>query len=103
MRLNPDFPDWYLWYLADAYYALRQYDEAVDALEGMTNPAIGARLLAASYAQLGNVDNARMHAEQVLRDQPDFSVEEWTKKLPEIDPAETEHLAEGLRKAGLPG
>lgn len=103
MRLNPYYPDVYLWYLADAYYALRQYDEAVDALEGMTNPAIGARLLAASYAQLGNIDNARMHAEQVLRDQPDFSVEEWTKKQPEINPAETEHLAEGLRKAGLPG
>ncbi len=34
MRFDPDFPDWYLWYLADAYYALRQYDEAVDALEG---------------------------------------------------------------------
>ena len=103
MRLNPNYPDWYLWYLADAYYALRQYDEAVDALEGMTNPAIGARLLAASHAQLGNIDKARMHTEQVLRDQPDFSVEEWTKKLPEINLAEAEHFAEGLRKAGLPG
>ena len=103
MRLNPNYPDWYLWYLADAYYALRQYEGAVDALEGMTNPAIGARLLAASNAQLGNLDKARLHAEQVLRDQPDFSVDEWTMKQPEINPAETEHLAEGLLKAGLPG
>jgi tetratricopeptide (TPR) repeat protein len=103
MRLNPNYPDWYLWYLADAYYALRQYDEAIDALEGMTNPTIGARLLAASHAQLGNVEKAGMHAEQVLRDQPDFSVEEWMEKQPEINPAETEHFAEGLRKAGLPG
>jgi hypothetical protein len=44
-----------------------------------------------------------MHAELVLRDQPDFSVDEWTRKQPEINPAETEHLAEGLLMAGLPG
>ena len=103
MRLNPYYPDRYLWYLADAYYALRQYEEAVDTLEGMTNPAIGARLLAASHAQLGNMEQARMHAERVLRDQPGFSVEDWIKKQPEINPAENEHFAEGLTKAGLPG
>ncbi len=102
IRLNPYHPDWYLWYLADAYYALMQYKDAIDALERMTNPSISSRLLAASYAQLGDLKKAREHAKTVLRLQPDFSIREWVEKQPEMNPAETEHFAEGLTKAGLP-
>lgn len=102
MRLNPYFPDTYLWYLADAYFALRQYDETVETLQRMTNPVIGSRLLAASYAYLDQDDAARAHARIVLKVQPDFSINAWVNKQPEINPAETQHFAEGLRKAGLP-
>lgn len=102
MRLNPYHPDWYLWYLGDAYYALRRYEDAIEALERMTNPVIGCRLFAASHAQLGDVEKASFHAKQVLTMQPDFSVDDWVRKQPEVNPAETQHLAEGLKKAGLP-
>jgi len=102
MRLNPFYPDYYLWYLADAYFALRQYDDTVETLERMTNPSIGSRLLAASYAYLGDTANARNHADAVMRTQPGFSINEWVNKQPEINPAETPHFAEGLRLAGLP-
>jgi adenylate cyclase len=102
MRLNPYFPDTYLWYLADAYFALRQYEDTIETLQRMTNPVIGSRLLAASYAYLGQEDAARTHAAIVLKNQPDFSINEWVNKQPEINPAETLHFAEGLRKAGLP-
>ncbi len=102
MRLNPYYPDSYLWYLADAYYALRRYGEVIESLDRMTNPTIGCRLFAASYAQLGDKANAETYAQQVLMMQPDFSVNDWVCKQPEINPAETEHLAEGLLKAGLP-
>lgn len=64
MRLNPFFPDYYLWYLADAYFALRQYDETIGTLERMTNRAIASRLLAASYAHLGRDEAARIHAQR---------------------------------------
>jgi len=102
MRLNPHYPDFYLWYLADAFYALRRYDEAVQALERMHNPSAGQRLLAASCAQMGNQHRAAEHAAEVLRLQPDFSISRWAQKQPEKDSAELQHLIEGLRKAGLP-
>lgn len=38
----------------------------------------------------------------VLQVQPGFSIGEWVNKQPEINPEETLHFADGLRKAGLP-
>lgn len=102
MRLNPHYPDRYLWCLADACYALRQYEQAISAVESMQNLSPGLRLLAASYAQLGKLDVARFHAQEILRFHPDFTISGWAKKLPETDIRELEHLMEGLRKAGLP-
>jgi TolB-like protein len=102
MRLNPHHPDWYLWYLADALYALREYENVIAAIEQMYNPAPGRRLLAASYGQLGRLEEARVQAAEVLRLQPEFSINAWVAKLPESNPEELEHFKDGLRKAGLP-
>jgi TolB-like protein len=102
MRLNPHYPDWYLWSLADALYALRRYEEVIAAVEQMHNLTAGRRLLAASHAQLGRLEEARLQAAEVLRLQPGFSCRAWADKQPECDPEETEHLRDGLRKAGLP-
>lgn len=102
MRLNPYYPDRYLWYLADARYAVRDFDGVIDAVNSMTNPGFGARLMAATYAHIGNAGEAGAWAQEVLRLQPDFSIADWAHKQPDIDPAETAHLIEGLRKAGLP-
>lgn len=102
IRLNPYHPDWYLWYLADAYFAMKRYHEVISSLERMANPAMGCRLLAASHAYLGNEDKAQFHKEQVLSMDKDFSVNDWVNKQPEMNPEETNHFAEGLLKAGLP-
>ncbi|WP_337659898.1 adenylate/guanylate cyclase domain-containing protein [Anderseniella sp. Alg231-50] len=102
MRLNPYHPDWYLWYLADAYFAMKRYNDVINSLERMANPAMGCRLLAASHAYLGNEEKMLFHKEQVLSMQPDFSVNDWVNKQPEMNPEETDHFAEGLLKAGLP-
>jgi len=102
MRLNPHYPDWYLWYLGDAYYALKQYKEVIKAIELMRNPTAGRRLLAASYAQLGRLQEARWQAERILTADPAFSVGAFVAKLPETDPDRLADFAEGLRKAGLP-
>ncbi len=102
MRLNPHYPDWYLWHLADALYMLRRYDDAIAALQQMHNVAEGRRLLAASYAQLGRLDEARAQAQEVLKLHPNFSVARWVAIQPNRVPAQREHFVEGLRKAGLP-
>ncbi len=102
MCLNPFYPDTYLWYLADAYYELREYQRVIDAVEQMNNPAEGQRLLAAACGQLGLTEKARLAAAAVLERQPDFSAAQWVLRQPEVNPKEWEHFAEGLHKAGLP-
>jgi TolB-like protein/lipopolysaccharide biosynthesis regulator YciM len=101
MHLNPFYPDEYLWILGGAYYTLKQYQDAISVVEQMNNPTEGSRILAASYAQLGQLDLARNYARKTLSAHPDFSLERWSKMLPDKYPAETAHIIEGLRKAGL--
>ena len=55
MKLNPLYPDWYLWYLADAYDALGRSQDVIATVHRMRNPDEGRRLLAANYAHLGPV------------------------------------------------
>lgn len=101
MRLNPFYPDQYLWHLSGAYYNLKQYDEAVRAILKMHNPTEGRRLLAASYAQLGKLDEAREQAAKLMEAHPNFSLEHWSKILPDRHEEDVHHFVEGLRKAGL--
>jgi TolB-like protein/class 3 adenylate cyclase/Flp pilus assembly protein TadD len=101
MQLNPFYPDQYLWHLGGAYFNLRRYEEAIRTVQSMQNPTEGRRLLAASYAQLGQVDEARHHAQKVLEAHPNFSVERWGSVQPDRDEADLAHFLEGLRKAGL--
>ncbi|MDX1400703.1 MAG: hypothetical protein R3245_02175, partial [Kiloniellales bacterium] len=102
MRLNPYYPDWYLWHLADAYFTLHRYEDTIGAVEQMNNPAEGFRLLAASYAHLGQLDDARHYAERVLGRQPNFTISRWAEIQPDQDPEALSHFVEGLRAAGLP-
>ena len=101
MRLNPFYPDQYLWHLGGAYFNLGQYEEAIRTLQRMQNPAEGRRLLAASYAHLGRLNEAKAEATKVLEAHPDFSVEQWAAVQPDKYAEDAAHFAEGLRKAGL--
>jgi adenylate cyclase len=58
-------------------------------------------LLAASYAQLGRMTEAHEEARLLLEAHPNFSLEHWSKILPDRLEDETSHYVEGLRKAGL--
>ena len=102
MRLNPYFPDWYLWYLGDAYYTLGRYEDAIATLQRMQDPTEGRRIQAASYAQLGRLEEARAQAAEVLKAQPDFTIRAWAKKQPDQEDSELDHYLQALRLAGLP-
>jgi len=101
MRLNPFYPDQYLWDLGGTYFNLRRYEEAIETLDRMHNPAEGRRLLAASYAQLGRLEEARQQAALVLEAHPNFSLQQWETIQPDKNPDDTAHFVEGLKKAGL--
>ena len=101
MQLNPFYPDQYLWYLGGAYFNLMRYEEAISVLQKMNNPVEGRRLLAASFGQLGQIEEAKKHAKKVLEAHPDFSLDAWTNIQPDKFQKDTDHFIEGLRKAGF--
>lgn len=101
MRLNPYYPDAYLWYLGDAYFQLGEYEKTIETLQKMRDGSEGHRLMAASYAYLGNTREAERHAHALLEVHPNFSTAQWRKVPPHKYPEDTELLIEGLRKAGL--
>jgi hypothetical protein len=72
MRLNPFYPDEYLWHLGGAYYNLKRYEDAIQAVSGMQNPTEGHRILAASYAQLGRMERGPRACRESARGPPRF-------------------------------
>lgn len=102
MRLNPYYPDWYLWYLADAYFTMARHEDVIATVQRMLNPDEGRRMLAASYAHLGMMEQARAQACQVMRLHPGFTIGRWRDRPPYRDQAILDHFIDGMRKAGLP-
>jgi TolB-like protein/tetratricopeptide (TPR) repeat protein len=101
MRLNPLYPDWYLWNMGEAYFNLQRYEEAIQSFKRMHDQSEAHRLLASSYGLLGQVSEARHHASQVLAVHPEFSLEHWRTVPPYKTTAQLERLVEGLQIAGL--
>ncbi len=101
IRLNPCHPDWYLWHLGDAQFNLGRYEEAIHTLTRMRDPTEAHRLLAATHALLGNLDEARRHAAEVRRAHPGFTLADWRQVPPDVDTSTLERYFEGLRLAGL--
>ncbi|OAP36735.1 adenylate cyclase [Sinorhizobium glycinis] len=102
VRLNPSRPDWYLWNIAASKYLSGNYLEALSLLERMADLGSAYRLLAATYAQLGRLEDARRAASELLKLNPEFSIERYSSRAPYRDKALLARYVEGLRLAGLP-
>jgi adenylate cyclase len=102
MRLNPYFPDWYLWCLADAYDTMGRPEDVIATVKRMHDASEGQRLLAANYAHLGMMKEAEDAVREVMRLHPQFTISAWRERVPHRDKAPLERYVEGLRKAGLP-
>ncbi|PBB99270.1 adenylate/guanylate cyclase domain-containing protein [Mesorhizobium sp. WSM3862] len=103
--LNPYFPDVLLHFQALASFQLGRYEEAVDLLlQRLARNAVtdvSRALLAASYGHLGRFAEARGAWQEVLRVNPDYSLDYRRKVLPYKNPADFELIVDGLRKAGI--
>ena len=103
MRLNPYHPERFWSHLGRAQYTARHYAEAIASFSRLSAPDHAQHaFLAASSAQLGNAVAATAHAGEVLRRKPDFTVDQHLKTLHYRQASDTEHVREGLLKAGLP-
>jgi adenylate cyclase len=92
-------------YLGLGYLILRDYPEAVTALREVVSQSANHRpgrcWLAAAYAHLGDIEEARIQAAHVLRLEPDFVTTGYRKLAAFWRPADVEHVIAGLRAAGL--
>ena len=107
MRHDPFYSPWALSTLGLARYMLREYAEALPPLRECTSRApdmsLGHVALAATLAQLGQLDEARAAATEVLRIDPKYTIDGAQRRLARFKrPEDAEHLFDGLRKAGLP-
>jgi adenylate cyclase len=89
-----------------ANYLLKRYGDAVywwrESISRQPRQQWPYVLLAATYAQLGQLAEARAAAAEVLRINPGFTIESSKRILVFKNPKDAEHLIDGLRKAGLP-
>ncbi|NOJ39621.1 adenylate/guanylate cyclase domain-containing protein [Bradyrhizobium australiense] len=107
MRLDPFHPHFAPLIAGVAHYHLREYHDAQhwlsEAIGRAPNHQYGHAFLAATYAQLGRLEDAHTEAAEVLRLNPTYSISGTQKRVSVLKRAEDmEHLVDGLRKAGLP-
>jgi adenylate cyclase len=108
MRVDPFYlPVVPLW-SGMAHYLLCKYAEALPLLRECVARApdflSGHAWLAATYAQMGQLDAARAEAAEVLRIEPKFTINGTSRRRAVWlkSPADAEHHFDGLLKAGLP-
>jgi adenylate cyclase len=91
--------------VGSAYAVAGHYEEAIAPLKRYLNryPNIlpAHLMLAAVYSELGQAAEARAEAAEVLRLNPNFSLEVHKQRMPIKDPAVLERHIAALRKAGL--
>jgi adenylate cyclase len=107
MRHDPFYPPAAPGFLGFAHYMLKDYAEALaplnDCVSRAPNMRSGHTWLAATCAQLGELEEARREAVEVLRIEPRWTIDGTARHLAVFKhPRDAEHWFDGLRKAGLP-
>jgi adenylate cyclase len=106
MQLDPSHPHFAPLIAGEAYYLMRQYREAGRCLREATRRApdhqYGHAFLAATYAQLGQSEDARAEAAKVLLLNPNYTIGKQKEVSILKRQEDVDHFVDGLRKAGLP-
>jgi TolB-like protein/Tfp pilus assembly protein PilF len=101
---NPAHPGWYHTAPALNFYRQGLYAEALEEARQIDAPGWvhNHTVLAMIYGQLGQEEEARAAARQIVRLDPDFEANAWYEiQLRNFPQEMAEHIADGLRKAGL--
>ena len=105
LRLEPIPPDIYVQNLALVYFQTGDCREAIAACEKSPNrdpDNLSSHVIRAIvYGSCGKEKEARKEAAEILRINPKFTVESFTRILPYKNPSDRNRSAQGLRKAGL--
>jgi adenylate cyclase len=105
LRLDPLSPTYCLWELAMAYRLTGRYEEAISSLKESLRHAPRAFWayleLAACSAALGRQNEARAAVSEIMRLNPEFSLEGYVETQPYKNPDHAKRFGDLLRKAGL--
>lgn len=107
IRLSPRDPFMVYWFghLGLAAFAEERYDEACEwgVKSIQENPQFpgGHRILAASYGQLGRMQEAQTALKELLVLMPGMTIDDVRKQVPFKKSGDMERYLDGLRKAGL--
>jgi tetratricopeptide (TPR) repeat protein len=105
LRLKPGAADIHLSGIGTAYAVAGHYEEAVAPLQRFLsrypNWLPFHLILAAVYSELDKDPKAQKEAAEVLRLNPNFSLEVHKQRMPIKDPVVLERHIAALRKAGL--
>jgi len=107
IRLSPTDPRLFIWLpaLAGAHYQMRHYAEAVEAGRRSwslnRNWPTGLRYVVAGLAQLGRIEEAQsaLGDLKLMDANLEFTASMFRRTWP--DPADVDHILDGLRKAGF--
>jgi tetratricopeptide (TPR) repeat protein len=105
MRISP-VPDFIcLQGLGGSYRMLRRYDDAEATfkrlLQRFPDHIVGLMGLVNVYVETGRMEEAKTEAVEVLRINPQFSMDRYSRMLPFKEQSEVDRLVDALRKAGL--
>jgi pentatricopeptide repeat protein len=105
MRFDPHYPSIVLHFVAQAHFALGQYETAAKLLMERIARTPGTdssrMLLASCYGHLGRLEEARTTWAEMLEVNPDFSLTQRERVLPYKYARDFQRIVEGLAKAGL--
>lgn len=105
IRLDPFARSQYFHMLGMTYREEGRYEDAIsacqEAIRRQRNNMFAHLILAATYIMNDQPEEAQIEAAEVLRINPNFSLERLAKMRPHIDPENTKIFVNALRKAGL--
>jgi adenylate cyclase len=106
MRLDPFYQPIALGVLGLAYYMLKQYAQALPVLRDCVSRGPKAfyvhAWLAATHAQLGQLEEAGAEVAEILRVLPNYTISVSSRRMRFKDAKDSKHYFNGLRRAGLP-
>jgi adenylate cyclase len=100
MRLNPHHPERFWSHLGKAYFAARQYDEAIKAFRHLSAlDDVQHAFVAACHGWLGDRAAAVAHMKKVRTLAPAFDIDAFLATLHYVREADVQHIREGLLRA----
>jgi TolB-like protein/Tfp pilus assembly protein PilF len=107
MRLNPNYPYYYLFYLGHSHYLLENHKEAIQLMKRVVTRAPYflpvRRHLSVLFQEVGLKKEARAQTKEVLRIFPGASIEDERQRCYyKWTPALMKRFFNGLRKSGMP-